>query len=353
MTMPNPLYPIERSLGVVVGGAWDKRVKHRQRNLADASKLPTASTLLEDPQYPQTWDEYIGQEEAKSVIQDAIRRAVHRDEVTRHILIACRIPGIGKTALAVLAARQIGSRCFTVSGKMGQAEAQAVLSQMHRGDVLFIDEIHRLVQGGKANAEWLLHLLQDGVLMGPSGPIAKLDITVIGATTDVGRLPETVIDRFSVRPVLTQLDGDDALMIAYWAAERLFPPAPVPDTNDLKAFVLAADFNPRRITQLLQVAVDLHYSVDGYNVEEVLRRTRMTLDGLDDVSQRYLVLLANSHGPMGEAQVRNLLGESGGLAYIERRLNDKGLLTFSRSGRVLTRDGEARAAELIAEGVTL
>ena len=102
----------------------------------------------------------------------------------------------------MLIAGELGTGLRVVSGKMTVNEARIVLVGMNDHDALFIDELHRLVSGGKAGAEWLLHLLSDGVVMGCIGPEAQPKATVIGATTDVGRLPETMCRAFPLRPAL-------------------------------------------------------------------------------------------------------------------------------------------------------
>lgn len=332
-----------------VAAAWQSFSSARR---APVEQAASAGDLLLDPQYPQDWDDYVGQEDAKAMLQAAVARARDRREPVRHVLIACPEPGVGKTALAVLLAREIGSRCFTISGTPNEAQVRRIIGGMQRGDVLFIDEIHRLVNGGKSKSEWLLHVLQDDALVGPMGvEKAHLGITVVGATTDVGMLPEPLIDRFGVKPVLTRYDAEDAYKMAFATAQKVFAPHPIPSQLDLLRFIHAADFNPRRIKQLLQQAVDCHYDPMGYDVDRVLTRARVTDDGLDHTAQRLLVLLLQV-GVMGQAQMRNLLQEAS-LTYVERRLSDKGLLTFTKSGRTLTEEGARRARELKNEGVTV
>lgn len=335
-----------------VAAAW-QQMSNRKRAVAEQSEALTQASLgnlLDDPQYPQTWDDYVGQDDAKDMLRAAVARARDRREPVRHVLISCGEPGVGKTALAVLLAREIGSRCFTISGTPNAEQVRRIIGGMQPGDVLFIDEIHRLVTGGKAKSEWLLHVLQDDALVGPMGvEKAHLGITVVGATTDVGKLPEPLIDRFGVRPVLTRYNADDAYSIAFCAAKTLFAPAPIPSMLDLTRFIHAADFNPRRIKQLLQQAVDCHYDPLGYDAGRVLERARMTDDGLDHTAQRLLVLLLQV-GKMGESRLRNLLQEAD-LMYVQRRLSDKGLITFTSAGITLTEDGRVRARELQDEGV--
>lgn len=341
------MQPVDRALGGAVANIWHERAKRRS---AGGTTQLVAPANLDDPQYPQSWDAYIGQEDAKAMLRAAITRAKVRGEQLRHVLIASGQPGCGKSALAILIARELDTRCFTISGTPNATQVRQLIMAMYDGDVLFVDEVHRLVNGNKAKAEWLLHLLQDGVLMGPTGIERKLNITVIAATTDVGKLPETITDRFSIKPILMPYTHEEATAIACEYAGKVVPPLPLPPLADLEVFVQAGDCNPRRIKQLIQQAIDCMYDEDGYSVQTVLDRAGMTVDGLDRTQQRYLVLLRNVGQTMGEAQIRNLLQEVN-LVHQERRLSEKGFITFTKSGRMLTGDGIARADDLIAEGV--
>lgn len=337
-----------------VAKTWQAIAKKRGVGQPTAAvEAAESGDLMADPQYPHDWDDYIGQDTAKAQLQASVNRAKQRGERVRHVLIACNEPGVGKTALAVLLAGAIGGRCFTISGTPTLTQVRTLLLNTKPGDILFIDEIHRLVVGGKSKAEWLLHVLQDDCLMGPVGPEkANLGITVVGATTDVSRLPKTVIDRFGVQPTLVRYDPEEAFLIALAHAERVFAPDEIPSNEDLVALIYAADLNPRKIKQLIEQAVDCMYDPRGYSIDLVLERAGMTIDGLDITAQRYLILLKQAAGPMGESQIKSLLQEAS-LNYVERRLADKGLITFTKGGRQLTAEGFSRASELLASGVTL
>jgi Holliday junction resolvasome RuvABC ATP-dependent DNA helicase subunit len=91
---------------------------------------------------------------------------------------------------------------------------------MEDGDVLFLDEIHMLVAGGKAGAEWLLPLLQNGVLITAKGAEEVPRVTILGATTDVQKLPERFISRFKHRPLLVPDTDEEGTEIALIRASR-------------------------------------------------------------------------------------------------------------------------------------
>lgn len=307
--------------------------------------------------YPSTWDDFIGQEQAKRQLQVAIASAKQRNAALGHVLLASGEHGIGKTAMALLTAVQLGTMLKTVSGKMTLNEARIVLAGMDDQDVLFIDEAHRLVQGGKGNAEWLLHLLQDGVLMGPREPEEQSKITVIAATTDRSRLPDTILSRFPLQPVLVPYTADEAVAIGNKAAIRLFaPPLPYPSVDTFRAVARAANNNPRTIGSILGNLRDLAL-VDlagvcpdendrTYELSEALTWLGLTADGLDEVACRYLTVLVNDfNGQAGEKAIADRLQEAS-LHSTERLLMQKGHIVKTRQGRVVTREGINRAREL-------
>lgn len=305
--------------------------------------------------YPDEWDDFIGQDTAKRTLQVKIASAKERGEPLSHVLLASGTPGVGKTTLGLLVASTLDTRMKMVSGKMSANEARITLSAMRDGDVLFIDEVHQLVKGGKSNAEWLLHLLQDGVLMGPRGPEPQPKVTVIGATTDAGRLPETVLSRFPIKPVLEPYTLDEAAMIAAGMARTMLSrEAPWPSHEDFEAIATAANHNPRIMSSIIQnmrdlVTVDPEAAHDGlnYDLTEPLKWLGLTMDGLDDTAQRYLVtLMQDFEGQAGGRSMQDRLQEPGGVDAVERVLMGKGYIVKTRQGRTLTADGITRAQEL-------
>lgn len=308
--------------------------------------------------YPTSWDAFIGQESAKRQLRVAAASARLRGEPLEHVLLSSPEPGIGKTSLALLCGMELGTNVKVVSGKIPPAQARIALSGLEDGDVLFYDEIHMAVQGGKGNAEWLLHLLQDGVIMGPMGPEAQPKITIIGATTDVGRLPKTIIDRFAKRPDLSPYSDEEATSIALGKAGRLFttPASPFPSLENLQDVARAAVNNPRIIGHILSNLRDIavtteaeNYDRDArsYDLTEALAWMGLTGDGLDRTARRYLVaLLKDFAGGAGERALADRLGETGGLGHVEKVLMSKGLVAKTKQGRVLTGVGIKRAQQI-------
>jgi hypothetical protein len=116
-------------------------------------------------------------------------------------LLFVRILGNKDTAVEVL------------SGAVSEADARATITCMAEGDVLILEEIHRMVAGGKANAEWLLHFLLNGAFVGPLGVEEMAKITVVATTTEAGKLPPTILGRFPIKPPLTVYSAKEATNI--------------------------------------------------------------------------------------------------------------------------------------------
>jgi Holliday junction DNA helicase RuvB len=302
--------------------------------------------------YPETWDDFIGQEQAKRQLLVATRSAKMRDRPMDHLLLASGMPGIGKTSLALLTGKELGRHVQIVSGKLSSTQARILLSGMEDGDVLFYDEIHQAVAGGKAQAEWLLHLLQDGAIVGPHGLEEQPKVTVIGATTDAGRLPETILGRFVLQPPLTSYTELEAGRIALKLSERIFEDLPLPSTEVCYDTGQASSQNPRLMRSILVNLRDLaivngKVPEDGsYDLDEALAFLGLTRDGLTPQAQAYLRALLAMGGTAGERAIADRLNEPGGVRHTERLLAEKDLIAKTRLGRQLTKEGIARAKAL-------
>lgn len=318
--------------------------------------IDKAAPILEGDQYPKTWGAYIGQEPAKRMLQVAARSARLRKEPLEHVLIAHPTAGVGKTALAALIAREMRRPCRVVSGSLSKNAARMLLSEMNDCDLLLYDEIHRIVEGGKKQADWMLHLLQDGCLIGPTGPEDQPKVTIIGTTTEAMRLPRTLVSRFLVPP-MQDYTQEEATRIALLASKQILVPEGLPALGRKQADLVAsaADKNPRAIRRLVitlrDMAITKELPMNGtrYDIDAFLAWQGITPDGLDRVAQRYLaVLAAEFDGSAGAKALEDRLQQPGGLDAVERVLMDRGLVTKTRGGRMLTQAGIARYQELTA-----
>lgn len=311
--------------------------------------------------YPQSFNDFIGQEAARLQITSAVIAALQTKKVMRHVLFASGFPGVGKTALARLTAHLLDVGFVELGGKVRDVDAAAALKEMQDGDVLFLDEIHRLVQGGKASAEWLLTLMQDGVLHTPTGVVQAPDITVIAATTDKQKLPQTILDRFKIVPPLEPYSAAEAIEIARLTAAQVGyggEHLPMPTESAwLTKVVRACDNNPRRIGTLLESNRDVaiasrdeagspgNLSEDGYDISLALTWAGLTEDGLTQEMQDYLTTLVHYGGSAGAATLKMALHESD-IVHTERALIQKGFIIITPRGRLLTDLGTPRAQEI-------
>ena len=306
---------------------------------------------------PRTWYEYVGQDRAKAQLQASIASAQARGTRLEHVLIAAGQYGAGKSALARLVAAEMKVGIVELSGVITVDDARPILRQMQDGDVLFIDEIHAMVATGKSKVEWLLHLLENGRLLTAKGAEVMPAITVIAATTDVGRLPETIISRFPIRPVLDGYTPTEAVQIADGMARTLGFGSEIPEAlgDTLAGVAEASCRNPRDMRALLTTLRDAYYGgcapldENGrYDLATALRWSGLTHDELTQQAQDYLSILAiDFDGNAGEKTLSAALGEPGPVKHVEKLLLQKGLIQISKTGRSLTDRGYARVNTLL------
>lgn len=317
-------------------------------------KRKTGLDIFGDGPYPHSLDHFVGQLTARVQIVAAMTAAVKQQQPMDHLLLASGTPGIGKTTLAKLVAFHLDVGIVELGGLVGDREVKMALHQMRRGDVLFLDEVHRLVNRGKARAEWLLQLLQDGELVTPQGVVPSPGITVIAATTDAQKLPQTILDRFLIQPVLEPYTDQEAAQIAAEQAKRVFGDfVPMPEQTDwLVDVARACGNNPRRMTMLLTnvrntcLSGEPPVSERGYDISQARDWSGLTEDGLDALEQGYLTGLYSYGGHAGISTLRALLNEEQ-LGQTEKRLIQRGYITIGTKGRELTGLGVERAQALV------
>jgi Holliday junction DNA helicase RuvB len=308
--------------------------------------------------YPRSWDAYIGQPIAKNQMIEACVSAQMEGIPLQHTLIASGVPGIGKTALALLAADAMKCSVRVVAQQIKATEARMIFSDLQDGDILIIEEIHQLVKNSKRDSEWLLHYLQDGCLIGPLGIEEVPKVTVIGTTTDAGLLPQPVLDRFGLQPTLVDYTRDEAALICagffktIWGESKVS--VPPPSVANAYEIADAASGNPRVMRHMAKslhikgmVNPDL-FDGENYDLAPMLADRGFTPDGLSDMAQRYLLcLLETFRGqPAGESAIKQRMREPGGVTHVETLLERKGLVSFTKQGRLLTMAGVKRAKEL-------
>ncbi|MEM8823790.1 MAG: Holliday junction branch migration DNA helicase RuvB [Pseudomonadota bacterium] len=314
---------------------------------------PTAREEGDKALRPQTLDEFIGQKEARANLRVFVESAKKRGEAMDHVLFHGP-PGLGKTTLAQIMARELGVGFRMTSGPVlaKAGDLAAILTNLEPRDVLFIDEIHRL---NPVVEEVLYPALEDFALdlvigEGPAARTVRIDLqpfTLVGATTRLGLLTTPLRDRFGIPTRLQFYTVDELHEIVTRGARLLGAPA----TQDgAREIARRARGTPRIAGRLLRRVVDFAVvEGDGQVTQTVAdgALTRLGVDhlGLDGADRRYLGLIAENYGggPVGIETIAAALSESrdGLEEVIEPFLLQQGLIARTPRGRMLAANGWA------------
>lgn len=296
---------------------------------------------------PQTLDEFIGQREARSNLKVFIESAKMRGEAMDHALFHGP-PGLGKTTLAQIMARELGVNFRMTSGPVlaKAGDLAAILTNLEARDVLFIDEIHRL---NPAVEEVLYPALEDFELdlvigEGPAARTVRIELqpfTLVGATTRMGLLTTPLRDRFGIPTRLEFYTEDELHEIVTRGARMMGAPA---EDAGAREIAKRARGTPRIAGRLLRRVVDFAIVEGNGKVTQAIADmalTRLGVDhlGLDNADRRYLRLIAESYsgGPVGIETMSAALSESRDSLedVIEPYLLQKGLIQRTPRGRML------------------
>mgnify|MGYP002525213143 CR=1 FL=1 len=296
---------------------------------------------------PQTLDEFIGQREARANLRVFIESAKMRGQAMDHALFYGP-PGLGKTTLAQIMARELGVNFRMTSGPVlaKAGDLAAILTNLDERDVLFIDEIHRM---NPAVEEILYPALEDFELdlvigEGPAARTVRIDLqpfTLIGATTRLGLLTTPLRDRFGIPTRLEFYDVDELVQIVDRSARLLGADA---DAGGALEIAKRSRGTPRIAGRLLRRVVDFAIvEGDGKVTSDLadMALTRLGVDhlGLDSADRRYLRLLADNYGggPVGVETIAAALSEARDAIeeVIEPFLLQQGLIMRTPRGRML------------------
>ncbi len=258
---------------------------------------------------PHSLDEYIGQNQLKENLSIAIAAAKQRGEPLDHLLFH-GFPGLGKTTLALIIAKEMGADIKVTSGPVIErpGDLAAILTSLQEGDILFIDEIHRL---NHVVEEILYPAMEDYQLdlvigQGPGARSVKMDLpkfTLVGATTRTGLLTPPLRDRFGVILRLEFYQPEELVEIITRSAQLLKVPM---DTSGALEMGRRSRGTPRIANRLLKRVRDFaEVKGDGVISKAIAEKALKMLDvdpiGLDDMDRRILLTLIDKFqgGPIG------------------------------------------------------
>ncbi len=316
------------------------------RMITDVLTQPDAA--LDGTLRPGAFSEFTGQPKVKERLDIAVQAAKQRGDSLDHILLSGP-PGLGKTTLAGILSREMGGELKVTSGPTIEkaADLAGLLTNLNKGDVLFIDEIHRLQ---KNIEEYLYPAMEDFTLdiiidQGPNARSVRLNLprfTLIGATTRSGLLTAPLLTRFPVRERLDYYQGEDLQTIVLRSA-RLLDVETDPDgaaeiARRSRGTPRIANNLLRRVRDYAQVRGDGRIS--GEIADKALAMLEIDQDGLDEMDKRILeaIIVKFSGGPVGLSSLAVAVGEEPDTLeeVYEPYLILEGYLNRTPQGRVAT-----------------
>ena len=340
----------------------------------DAARVVDPVTSLEDEVYvaslrPRTFDEYVGQANVVENLKIAIDAARQRNQPLEHILFYGP-PGLGKTTLASLIAKELGSALRPTSGPTLEKpkDLVGILTALEGGDVFFVDEIHRL---GRVVEEFLYPAMEEFKIdfivdRGAYAKTLKLPLkqfTLVGATTRAGMLSAPLRERFGITYHLDYYSSDELAKIVTRSAALLSVPI---DQEAARTIASRSRGTPRVANRLLRRVRDYAQVRAAGRItkdvaDEALRREGVDERGLDKLDRAFLRTIIEHYGggPVGMAAIAATLTEDAETLedVVEPFLLKEGLVLRTASGRRATASafehfglayrGEARQERLI------
>jgi Holliday junction DNA helicase RuvB len=300
---------------------------------------------------PKTLADFIGQSHIKELLEISIQAAKLRKEPLDHVLFYGP-PGLGKTTLANIIARELNVEITVSSGPVLEkpSDLAGILTNLQKHEVLFIDEIHRL---SHVIEEYIYPAMEDFEMeiildSGPSARTLKIDLepfTLIGATTRAGLLTPPLRDRFGIVLRLDYYDQDSIEKIIYRSARMMEMPI---DTEGAKELATRSRGTPRIANRLLRRVRDYAQIrgtgvITGAIARLALEMLQVDHAGLDEMDKRILHTIIENYrgGPVGLKTLAAAIGEDAGTIeeIFEPYLVQQGFLERTMQGRKVTFKG--------------
>lgn len=303
---------------------------------------------LDNTLRPASFREFIGQEKVRERLMLAIEAAIQRGDPLDHVLLSGP-PGLGKTTLCYILGEAMGVQVKVTSGPIidKPADLAGLLTSLNRGDILFIDEIHRMQ---RTVEEYLYSAMEDFVIdimidQGANARSIRLDLprfTLVGATTRAGLISSPLRSRFGITARMNYYPADELSRIVTRSASLLDVSVDADGSGEIarrsRGTPRIANNLLRRVRDYAQVRADNHISMDI--ADKALAMLDIDRHGLDEMDKRILDTIINKFngGPVGLGSLAVSVGEEPDTIeeVYEPYLIQEGFMKRTQKGRVAT-----------------